>query len=237
MKIILILSAVIIGVLIFDGIRVYTRIQKSSVLVAKSSPFQKHLENPRLRILVLGDSTAVGTGAADTSDSTAGRLGELYPHASIVNKSVNGLKIGGLLDILSAIPPTEHFDIILIQIGANDIIRMTPLSTIKSGIEEVLAKARVVSDSVLVLHAGDIGQVPFFPWYVGVLMHYRSIAVQSVYSEAAKNAQAEYVDLIDSTVGATLKQDPGRYYASDGLHLSGDGYGLWFAEIEKHLPK
>jgi lysophospholipase L1-like esterase len=213
------------------------RIQKSAVLVAKSTPFQKHLENPSLRILVLGDSTAVGTGSDDVRESTSGRLSVLYHEAEIVNMAVNGLKIEGLLDILFAIPPTEHFDIILIQIGANDIIRMTPLSTIKSGIEEVLAKTRVLGDSVLVLHAGDIGQVPFFPWYVGALMHYRSLRVQSIYSEAAKNAQAEYVDLLDSTVGATLRQDPERYYASDGLHLRGDGYGLWFREISKHLPK
>jgi lysophospholipase L1-like esterase len=90
---------------------------------------------------------------------------------------------------------------------------------------------------VIVLHAGDIGQVPFFPWYVGLLYRHRSLEVRDIYIKAAEGAQIAYVDLVNSTVGDTLKRDPERYYASDALHLSGDGYGLWFAEIKKHLPK
>lgn len=235
MKIIIIICIVVVGVLIFDCIRVYVRIQKSTVLVAKSVPFTQHVEQPKLRILVLGDSTAVGTGAVDTKDSTAGRLSKLYPQALIVNKAVNGLKIQGLLDILATIPPDAHFDIVLIQIGANDIIRLTPMVTIKSGIENVLTQVRALGDLVVVLHAGDIGQVPFFPWYVRPLFHYRSVAVRDIYIEAAKNTHAEYVDLVNSTVGDALKRDPELYYASDDLHLSGEGYGLWFDEIKKHL--
>jgi lysophospholipase L1-like esterase len=236
-KTIFFICAVIFGMLIIDSIRVYSRIQKSSVLVANSESFEQQTDSPELRILVLGDSTAVGTGAFTNKDSTAGRLGNLYPEAEIVNKAVNGLKIQGLIDILATMPSGEHFDIVLIQVGANDVIRMTSMSDIRKGIDRVLNAATIIGDRVIVLHAGDIGQVPFFPWYAGPLYRHRSLEVRDIYIKAAEGVQVAYVDLVNSTVGDTLRRDPERYYASDGLHLSGDGYGLWFAEIKKHLPK
>jgi lysophospholipase L1-like esterase len=234
-KVILIISAIVIGVLIVDSIRVFLRIQKSSVLVAKSSPFQRSIEKPALRILVLGDSTAVGTGSVDNRDSTAGRLGTLFPEAEIVNKAVNGLKIEGLLPILATLTDDTRFDIILIQIGANDIIRLTSMDSIKRDITEVLRRAQVLGERVVVLHAGDIGQVPVFPWYVRPLYHTRSMQMREIYSYAARASSAHYVDLIDSGVGAALKKHPELYYASDELHLSGEGYGLWFEEIKKSM--
>lgn len=235
MKSILIICAIIVGILIVDGIRVYARIQKSSVLVAKSNPFEQHVTTPTSRILVLGDSTAVGTGAMSNEDSTAGRLAKLYPQAEIVNKAVNGLKISGLLDILATIPADTHFDLVLIQIGANDIIRLTSQDEIATGIEKVLVRAKSLSDTVIVLHSGDIGEAPFFPWYVRPLYHYRSLKVRDIYINATRKTGTSYVDLVTSSVGAKLKNNPDFYYAPDSLHLSGEGYGLWFEEIKKHL--
>ena len=44
------------------------------------------------RVLVVGDSTGVGTGAARPEDSIAGRLADAYPDVTIVNRARNGAK-------------------------------------------------------------------------------------------------------------------------------------------------
>jgi len=59
--------------------------------------------------------------------------------------------------------------------------------------------------------------------------------VRDIYIRAAATYGASYVDLYDSVVTEKLKEDPDKYYADDLLHLSDDGYELWYDEIEKKL--
>jgi lysophospholipase L1-like esterase len=242
----------------WDIPRTYFLLKNTDELEAQSVPFSRIVSNAPMRILVLGDSTAVGTGSARPGDSTAGRLGALYPNAEVVNLAVNGLKIGGLLKILASMEAEQntkqHFDIVLIQIGANDIIKLTPMKNIDDGIAQVLTIAKGLTDvgtgatsgstagvdvrasgKVILLHSGDIGQALFFPWYLRAFYSHRSYEVRDIYEKEARAHGAQYVDLIDSPAATLLEQDPGRYYADDFLHLNGEGYGLWFAEIKRYL--
>lgn len=60
--------------------------------------------------------------------------------------------------------------------------------------------------------------------------------VRDVYKNLASKYNAQYVNLIDSHISTQLREDPTTYYSVDKLHLSGEGYRLWFTEIEKTLP-
>lgn len=86
------------------------------------------------------------------------------------------------------------------------------------------------------LHSGDVGDAKFFPWFVRPLFSKRSREVREMYKKEVHDRDASYVDLIASSISQTLRENPRRYYASDWLHLSGDGYGLWMQEIQKFLP-
>jgi hypothetical protein len=66
-------------------------------LIKKTVPFSRSEPQAVFKILVLGDSTAFGTGATHPEDSTAGRLAARYPRASVTDLAVNGLRIAGLL--------------------------------------------------------------------------------------------------------------------------------------------
>jgi len=235
-KIILICSATAITLMfVFSMTRSVLLAQKSLVLVRDAIAFERDVPNASTRILVLGDSTAYGVGAEDTTLSTAGRLGALYPDAEVVNLAVSGLKIEGLNKILSEIDSAERYDIVLIQIGANDIIRFTSMENIEAGIEKVLARAEKFGGRVIVLHSGDIGEAKFFPWFVQSLLTSRSYETRRIYERVATLHSAHYVDLIDSPSDTLLHDNPKQYYAKDYLHLSGEGYGLWFDEIRKFL--
>ena len=96
MKISTILILLIIGILVFDFLRMYLLFQNTLKLQNNFVPFQKINSSASKKILVLGDSTAVGTGATNNVYSTTGRLSSMYPDAEITNISENGFKIAGL---------------------------------------------------------------------------------------------------------------------------------------------
>ena len=231
----MILAAAMVLLLVHDGLRLYLLAKNSAVMIKNTTPFARNEPPAARKILVLGDSTAFGTGAAHPENSTAGRLAARYPDAAVVNLAVNGLRIAGLLDLLKTIHEKTPYDLILIQIGANDIIRLTPLREIETGINEVLARTALLGQKVIILHSGDVGEAPLFPWYFRGWLSRRSRAVREIYIRAAPAHGAEYVDLIDSPVAHQLRENTKIYYANDLLHLTDEGYGLWFEEIQKHL--
>ncbi len=235
MKLLIFIGVCVVAMFIYDIAHTFILARKSGVLIKNATPFTRNISDAEKRILILGDSTAYGTGTQDNQYSTAGRLGALYPNAYVQNLAVNGLKIDGLLKILETLPTQEHFDIILIQIGANDVIRLTSMDKIEQGITEVLKHTQGLGDQVIVLHSGNIGESRFFPWYLKPLLSQRSFKIREIYKTQTSIYSAKYVDLIDSPASVLLRDNPQKYYAPDFLHLSNEGYGLWFDEIQKQL--
>ncbi|MBC7767122.1 SGNH/GDSL hydrolase family protein [Arenimonas sp.] len=226
MKVILILILIIITILTYDIIRMYLLYQKTVQLENGFMAFQRIDPNTKQRILVLGDSTAVGTGSSNNIYSTTGRLSSKYPEAEVINISENGLKLSGLNERIKNV--SGHFDIIVIQIGANDIIRLTDLETIDTELDKLLKKTKTLSSKVVILHSGNIGESKFFPWYITPILTYRSKEVREIYIRKTSIYESSYVNLIDLHVD-------GKYYASDKLHLNDEGYKIWFDEIMKKI--
>ncbi|MDQ3077110.1 MAG: GDSL-type esterase/lipase family protein [bacterium] len=233
--ILLSIIAIVCIVFFLDIARFYLLIRKGKALAYAAVPFQRIIPNAPMKILILGDSLEVGTGAEDPSFSIAGRLGALYPTASIENRAVNGLKLTGLLKILDTIDSKNHYSVILVQIGANDIIYQTKMLDIESGANKVLTRLAPQTDKLILLSSGDVGQARIFPFYLKPLMSKRSFEVRDIYTKLASVYGVTYIDLINSPARKLLNDNPTVYYAQDYLHLNGSGYGLWFDEIKKVL--
>ena len=45
-----------------------------------------------------------------------------------------------------------------------------------------------------------------------------------------------FVDLFSDPVAEPFMKEPHRYYCPDGLHPSGEGYGLWFSALMGAVP-
>jgi lysophospholipase L1-like esterase len=179
-----------------------------------------------MKILVLGDSTAVGTGAKDPKNTTAGRLSSLFPNAALLNISRNGMKMAELNKKMDDI--TGRYDYILIQIGANDIIQFTSKEDMENTLNQIILKAKKLSNRVVILHSGDIGKSKFFSWYIQPIYSYRTQNVRKIYMRQAEMHTIQYVDLFTIDI-------PDYYYAADKLHLNDEGYGGWFDEIKKKI--
>lgn len=227
LKIILILIAIII---VWTFGRTFLLVQKSKELVADSQPFTQEVKNPTERILVLGDSTAVGTGVSDPRYSIAGRLGSAHPNARIENWAVNGNKIE---DVKRQIEDKdlEQYDLVLLQVGANDIIFHTPLRKAHSDAVEVLDLIQPHAEQIAWIVSGNIGLAPFFPQPTGWYFEYRTKQFHAAFRKIARNKHVSFIELYENKENDPFAKNPHTYYAADLLHLSDVGYEVWFAEL------
>lgn len=127
----------------------------------------------------------------------------------------------------------QRYDLILIQAGANDVIRLHNLAAANAEMQRVLQDVRTKSDHVVLLTAGKIGNAPLFPWFIRSLMNGRAKELRDMFWMTAKEEDVAYVDLY--TISDPFASDLNRYYAPDGLHLTGDGYGFWAGEVAQTI--
>ena len=218
------------GWIAFEGVRFAMLVRESAALVGESRAFERP-GGGSPRILVAGDSTAVGTGASPDG-SVAGRFGSEFPRASIRNVSTNGWKTA---DLLAAFPEGGSFDLIVLQIGANDIIRGTPEQAFEASLGALFAKAKASSPNVVALHSGNIGLAPMFRWPASSILAARTRKYREAYMRIAAEHGVVYVDLYDEREDDVMSKDIAKYYAADLLHLTNNGYGVWYGEIRETM--
>ncbi|MCB9771883.1 MAG: hypothetical protein H6754_04980 [Candidatus Omnitrophica bacterium] len=199
-----------------------------------AQPFQRNIPNASLKVLFLGDSTAVGSGSQTPETSTSGWFSKDFPNASIENISENGIKISALIPKLDQLK-SDHYDIVIMHIGGNDIIRLTSSKKIESDIRTVINFLKPRAKQIIFLHSGDIGKSKFFIWPFNLIISARSYNMRKIYKKVAEDTGTNYVDLIAMETSKTFAAKPEEYYAPDQLHLTGKGYRLWYDMIRAQI--
>lgn len=215
------------GVLLFVSGCAAWRIGQSVELAKRSEPLQHSPNDTTLRLLIVGDSTAVGTGATSGRSSLAGLIAQQYPRLLIENRARDGAKFA---DVVGQLGAEERFDIVLIQAGGNDVIRLGGLSSLRSDIERVAELARKRADVVVLMPAGNVGNAPFFFAPVSWLMTQRSRELHRYVQDSAARTGAAYVNLFQERRDDPFVKDR-SLNAIDGLHPSDAGYRVWFGEL------
>ncbi len=233
-RFLLLLVLVILVVAYLLGRKIPGRIAAGRDLVERSMPFSTDQGAGSPRILVAGDSTAVGTGAVDPNQSIAGRLARDFPKATIVNLGGNGLRTGEVADRLAA-QRLERADFVLLQAGGNDILHFTPLPMLRNDLRRLLKTAHGISNRVVVMPAGNVGLAPIFPLPVNWAYTHRARAVRRLFQEIVAEEGGTYVDLFEERADDVFLTDPPRYYSPDFLHPSGDGYEVWYRKLRNTL--
>ena len=222
----LLAGLVALALLTASGCTVW-RIGQASDLAKRSEPLQQTPTNPTLRLLIVGDSTAVGTGASSPQSSLAGLLAREYPRLRIDNRARDGAKFDGVVTQLGG---TERYDLVLIQAGGNDVIRLRNMDAVGADIEHVLTLAKARADRVILMPAGNVGNAPFFYPPVSWWMSLRARTLHSLVREATQRHGAVYVNLYKDKTSDPFAQQP-ELNAADGLHPSDAGYRVWFTEL------
>ena len=232
-----VLGAVLFAMIAF-AMYLYIPILQAQVigksLVAQSRAYTQTPEHSTMKILVIGDSTAVGTGAP-FGNSVAGYIGNDFPSATLVNDSKNGMKLEEFLTRLKQ-HKGEKYDLVVFQIGGNDIVGLTPPSEIQSLLLQALGVSDTIASTTIVVCSGNVGLAPAFKWPLSLLYEERSRDVFHRYAQTVKEyPSAHYVDLYRNRSDDIFLTDIPKYYAPDLFHPSGDGYAVWYTEIRKTI--
>ena len=99
------------------------RMWTAAELAQDARAYTARPDRPLQRLLVVGDSTAVGTGAAAPQDSLVGLIGQQHRQWRIDNLAANGARFGDVVRQLERAP--EGYDMVLVLAGGNDVIRFT----------------------------------------------------------------------------------------------------------------
>jgi lysophospholipase L1-like esterase len=232
---ILTIAIAIVTYILYVGVPIYQAIQEGKQLMSQAVPYEQHPVQPTQYFLVTGDSTAVGTGASTSTESTAGRLGQQFPSADITNVSENGLTLERLMQKLPALPD-KHYDLVLIQIGANDIVKFTSYSDVRSRLDTVLNWAQAHSTRTLVLTAGDDGLAPVFHFPLPQIYTHRTLEIRKIFmTEIGKYLSITYIDFYKNKEDEPFNKNIPLYYAPDHFHPSSAGYGIWYTGIQAAL--
>lgn len=198
-------------------------------------PFARSLLGATKRILVIGDSSAVGVGAGAPSQSVAGLLGEHYPGAEIVNAGVSGARTRELSSRLAAFSG-QRFDLVLVQIGGNDIVRFTDQKALGASLGSALDEAKKLSNNVVLMSSGNVGTALLFPPGVRWLHERKTRQVREQFMAIAAGRNVAYVDLFRERAQDPFASEPAKFYAADYFHPSALGYSDWFERMVPHLP-
>ena len=211
------------------------RFMKTLFLIARVTPYEQAGTGAGT-IQFLGDSTGYGTGASRGKYSIAGRLGADYPTYTIKNQSVNGRTIGGLLKDTQNF--SGQYDLLVLQIGGNDILQKRDTRTVLSELETLLTRLAPHTKEIIMLTSGNVGETPAFSGaqateYEALTRAYRA----GVIALAQQTPHFTYVDLFEEPENDPFAQKPGLYTSMDELHPSNQGYGLWYKKAEDAFAK
>lgn len=200
-------------------------------------PFQALHESPKHRVLVIGDSSAVGTGALNPENSVAGRLSRAYPHTHIENYGRNGMRTAGLLKALRSLPQEKRYDLAILNIGGNDVVFLSALADVEKEIGNVLTEAHARAKKVILWSGGNAANIPAIPFTLRYLYRKRTLLLRTMFTKAAKKFGTIYIDLFREKKDDPCRQKPKLYVAADRFHPSDAGYGLWFDALQKTLSE
>ncbi len=145
------------------------RIKQSAELARQSEPFEASPPGASATLLVVGDSTAVGTGASSPASSLPGLIARRHPRLRIVNRAKDGARFADIARQLEGSQGGERFDAVLMLGGGNDVIRLTGEDALAGQIDQAARLARARAPLVIMMPSGNVGSAPFFfpPWSCG----------------------------------------------------------------------
>lgn len=184
----------------------------------------------RLRLMVLGESTAVGVGIGHLSDGIPVKVAEAL--SASVGARVDWRVIGrghGMTakkahDALAAME-TEVFDGAVVLLGVNDVFRFTGLGRWRRAVVCVVNHLRSRGCRFVVFSAvPPVGRFPALPLPLRAVLGLRAALLDA----ALERLSLETGLFTHCPVAFGMEA---AHVASDGIHPSREGYALWAAQL------
>lgn len=185
---------------------------------------------PRLRLVVLGDSTAAGLGVDDPADAYPALLARRLAEATDTRVELTALGISGarVEDVADEQAPAAAAldpDVVFVGIGANDVTHLTSLDDVRDRMERVLRILQETGATVVVAGPPDM-RVPVWHQPLRQLSYLRGRQVENAIAEVARASGVPVVELAEET-GPYFEADPEAHFGADGFHPGPLGYRRW----------
>ncbi|HLL66205.1 MAG TPA: SGNH/GDSL hydrolase family protein [Micromonosporaceae bacterium] len=186
---------------------------------------------PVLRLVLLGDATALGVGVEQVIDTVGGQLAKLLadgPGGRRVELSSVAVARSRSTDLATQVaralvgsPP----DVAVILVGSNDVARFSPPALAAAHLGAAVRRLHEAGVEVVVGTCPDVGALWAFAPPLRQLLGGYGRRLARLQIEAVRAAGGVPVDLGGDT-GAVFRADAGTL-CHDGFHPSADGYRVW----------
>lgn len=181
-----------------------------------------------IELLALGDSGMAGVGVRDPAEAlpfqiasrVAARIGR---PVHVVSHAEAGARTHDVLvDQLPAV--SDRPDVVVLLIGTNDVIHLTPLRRLAASTTNLLARLHLVGAPVVVSSLPEFGAMRAIPRIVRSAVAARAIMVRRIHREAVLDGPGG-VELVDvrAQLGQEFVHDE-ALMSADRFHPSAAGY-------------
>jgi len=228
--------SILAAFVIFEVIRMAWRIRIAKQKGRKAEGWERERRGSGARILVIGDSTALGAGATTFNTTIGGQIASEFKNAHVVNMAENAIPAQKLASKLRDITSSDHdyFDIVIIQIGGIDVLSFTTVRHFAHHLKESLKYAKkICRGSIILVSPGNIGALPLFRFPLDMIYTQRSRNLRKCAADIAADFNVLYADLYADKYENPFAKEPDRFCAQDHIHPSDEGYRLWYAKIKE----
>ncbi|HYN95649.1 MAG TPA: SGNH/GDSL hydrolase family protein [Pilimelia sp.] len=189
---------------------------------------------PVLRLVLLGDSTALGVGVDRVTDTIGGQLAHLLAEGGagvrgrqvlLSSVGVAGSRSTDLATQVARALLGERPDVALILVGANDATGLRRPVESAAYLGAAVHRLRDASVEVVVGTCPDLGAVRAIAPPLRQVVGWLGRRVAAAQAAAVRDAGGTVVDLGAET-GPVFRADAGTL-CYDGYHPSADGYRVW----------
>ncbi len=181
-----------------------------------------------VRIVVLGDSLAYGTGASVPRNAFMFRaylrVREQHPGSRVDNYAIGGATAADVLRLQAQRLAHARAGIVVICVGGNDVVHRVAAADFARTYANLVARVRALQPHAAIVCCGvpDVGLSPLFTGADHDAVTRLSRQDDSAIRGVAHRAGAEFVDLY----ATTLRQhgDVNRFLSEDRFHPSDAGY-------------
>jgi hypothetical protein len=113
------------------------------------------------RLLLVGDDSGVGRTSTASQTSLSALLARRFPHVAIVNTCRKGLCVADVAQALArGAPGRQRFDLALVLLGGNDVVRRTPPRELSEAATALLHELQWHAAHTVWLGSGSAGPSP-----------------------------------------------------------------------------
>ncbi|MCA9360704.1 hypothetical protein KC730_02325 [Candidatus Kaiserbacteria bacterium] len=223
---------VLVIFVIFEVIWITTRAKRAVRAGEVAVPASQKGGENSLRVLVVGDSTAFGTGASAPEFSMVGRLIADFPNLTVVNAAENALNVNQVRKKMQSLE-SEKFDIIIIHVGGVDTLAFTSAKKIRKELQNIFSCAnKMQATSVVLVSVNNVGSIPLFHFPINKIFRYRSLCISQLCHEESEKSSVVHVPLYAEKKEEPLYQNGIWHLSPDSIHPNDLGYEIWYKKVK-----